>query len=219
MNKNNTIAVIDYDMSNMFSIENALKNLDLKTIVTSDYDTILSCDGAVLPGVGSFPEAMKNLKKFNLDNAIIDFIASGKPFLGICLGFQLLFDKSDEIINTNGLGVIPGEVKSFSKLDNSFRVPHVGWNKAKKLIGINRNDFNEPLNDIDNDEYFYFVHSNYVQPLNNTYSYTSTEYEGFNFCSSIIKDNLFACQFHPEKSGKQGIQILNNIFNNENRKI
>jgi len=219
MSKNNTIAVIDYDMSNMFSIENALKNLDLKTIVTSDYDTILSCDGAVLPGVGSFPEAMKNLKKFNLDNAIIDFIASGKPFLGICLGFQLLFDRSDEIINTNGLGVIPGEVKSFSKLDISLRVPHVGWNKVKKLISLDRGGFNEPLNDIDNDEYFYFVHSNFVLPLNNTYSYTSTQYEEFNFCSSIIKDNLFACQFHPEKSGKQGIQILNNIFNNENRKI
>ena len=215
MSKNNTIAVIDYNMSNMFSIENALKNLDLKPKITSDYETILSCDGAVLPGVGSFPEAMKNLKKLNLDNAIIDFIASGKPFLGICLGFQLLFDKSDEITNTNGLGIISGEVKSFSKLDISLRVPHVGWNTAKKLISLNRSGFKEPLHDIDNDEDFYFVHSNYVQPSNNTYSYTSTQYEGFNFCSSIIKDNLFACQFHPEKSGKKGIQILNNIFNNK----
>jgi len=213
MSKNSTIAVIDYNMSNMFSIENALINLDYKPIVTSDYDTILSCDGAVLPGVGSFPEAMQNLRKLKLDNAIIDFIASGKPFLGICLGFQLLFDKSDEFTATNGLGVISGEVKSFSKLDISLRVPHVGWNKVKKLISLNRGGFNEPLNNIDNDEYFYFIHSNYVQPLNNTYSYTSTQYGGFNFCSSIMKDNIFACQFHPEKSGKQGMQILNNIFN------
>jgi len=213
MSKNSTIAVIDYNMSNMFSIENALINLDYKPIVTSDYDTILSCGGAVLPGVGSFPEAMQNLRKLKLDNAIIDFIASGKPFLGICLGFQLLFDKSDEFTATNGLGVISGEVKSFSKLDISLRVPHVGWNKVKKLISLNRGGFNEPLNNIDNDEYFYFIHSNYVQPLNNTYSYTSTQYGGFNFCSSIMKDNIFACQFHPEKSGKQGMQILNNIFN------
>lgn len=213
MSKNRTVAVIDYNMSNMFSIENALINLDYKPIVSSDYETILSCDGAVLPGVGSFPEAMKNLKKLNLDNAIIDFIASGKPFLGICLGFQLLFDKSDEIISTNGLGVISGEVKSFSKLDIGLRVPHVGWNKVKKLVSENRSGFNEPLNNIDNDEYFYFIHSNYVQPLKKNYSYTSTQYEEFNFCSSIMKDNIFACQFHPEKSGAQGMQILKNIFN------
>ena len=137
MSKNNTIAVIDYNMSNMFSIDNALKTLDLKPKITSDYETILSCDGAVLPGVGSFPEAMKNLKKLNLDNAIIDFIESGKPFLGICLGFQLIFDKSDEIQDTNGLGIISGEVKSFSKLDNGMRVPHVGWNLVTKKNSLN----------------------------------------------------------------------------------
>ncbi len=214
MSKNYTIAVIDYNMSNMFSIENALKNLDFKPIITSDYDTILSCDGAILPGVGSFPEAMKNLKKLDLDNSIIDFIALGRPFIGICLGFQLLFDKSDEIIDTNGLGVITGEVKSFSNLDIEMRVPHVGWNKAKKLNNLNLEVFNDPLNNIDNDEYFYFVHSNFVKPSDNNYSYTTTQYEGFEFCSSIMKDNIFACQFHPEKSGKQGIQILNNIFDN-----
>jgi glutamine amidotransferase len=212
MSKNNTIAVIDYNMSNMFSIENALKTLDLKPKITSDYETILSCDGAVLPGVGSFPEAMKNLKKLNLDNAIIDFIESGKPFLGICLGFQLLFDKSDEILDTNGLGLISGEVKSFSKLDNGMRVPHVGWNLVTKKNNLNIEAFNDPLNNIGN-EYFYFVHSNFVQPIDNSYAYTLTQYEGFDFCSSIMKDNIFACQFHPEKSGKQGMQILNNIFN------
>ncbi len=214
MSKNNTIAVIDYNMSNMFSIDNALKTLDLKPKITSDYETILSCDGAVLPGVGSFPEAMKNLKKLNLDNAIIDFIESGKPFLGICLGFQLIFDKSDEIQDTNGLGIISGEVKSFSKLDNGMRVPHVGWNLVTKKNSLNIEASNDPLNNIASDEYFYFVHSNYVKPTNNNYAFTSSQYEGFDFCSSIMKDNIFACQFHPEKSGKQGMQILKNIFNN-----
>ena len=211
MNKKNKIAVIDYDMSNMFSIENALKSLNLEPEITSDYDTILSCDGAVLPGVGSFPEAMKNIRKLNLDNAIIDFISSGKPFLGICLGFQLLFDKSDEIQDTYGLGIIPGEVINFSKLNDDLKVPHVGWNRAKKK-NLNKEIFKDPLKNID-DEYFYFIHSNFVQPTDNENTYTSTQYDGFDFCSSILKDNIFACQFHPEKSGKQGIEILNQIFN------
>ena len=212
MNRNNKIAVIDYDMSNMFSIENALKSLNLEPVITSNYDTILSCDGAVLPGVGSFPEAMKNIRKLNLDNTIIDFISSGKPFLGICLGFQLLFDKSDEIQDTYGLGVISGEVINFSKLNEDLKVPHVGWNRAKKKNILNKDTFKDPLKNID-DEYFYFVHSNFVQPTDNNNIYTSTQYEGFDFCSSILKDNIFACQFHPEKSGKQGIEILNQIFN------
>ena len=208
----NKIAVIDYDMSNMFSIENALKSLNLEPEITSDYDTILSCDGAVLPGVGSFPEAMKNIRKLNLDNAIIDFISSGKPFLGICLGFQLLFDKSDEIQDTYGLGILPGEVIHFSKFNDDLKSPHVGWNRAKKKNHLNTEMLKDPLKNID-DEYFYFIHSNYVQPADNDNTYTSTQYEGFDFCSSILKDNIFACQFHPEKSGKQGIEILNQIFN------
>jgi len=94
-----------------------------------------------------------------------------------------------------------------------MRVPHVGWNLATKKNSLNIEAFNDPLNNIVNDEYFYFVHSNFVQPIDNSYAYTLTQYEGFDFCSSIMKDNIFACQFHPEKSGKQGMQILNNIFN------
>ena len=213
MDKNNKIAIIDYNMSNMFSIENALKSIDLEPQITSDYDTILSCDGAVLPGVGSFPEAMKNLKKLNLDNAIIDFISSGKPFLGICLGFQLLFDKSDEIKETLGLGIISGEVKNFSKINHELRVPHVGWNTAKKKKKSNDGVIKDPLKDINYEEYFYFIHSYYVQLNDNDNTYTTSQYEGFDFCSSILKDNIFACQFHPEKSGKQGIELLKKIFN------
>ena len=112
MNKPYKIAVIDYRMSNMFSIKNALTVLGFDVEVTSDYSTIICCDGAILPGVGSFPEAIDNIKELNLDDAIKDFIASGKTFVGICLGFQLLFDKSDEIEDTFGLGILPGEVKS-----------------------------------------------------------------------------------------------------------
>jgi len=207
MAKDKSIAIIDYNISNMFSIENALKSIGFKTKITSDHKTILSSDGAVLPGVGSFPEAMKNINKLNLDQTISDFISTGKPFLGICLGFQLLFEESDEIIDTKGLGIIKGQVKSFSSLDKNLRIPHVGWNKVNKI-----NDKNS-MNIIKNENYFYFVHSNFVEPANDKLVYSKSEYEGFEFCSSITKDNVFACQFHPEKSGKQGIKILDEIFN------
>ena len=207
------IAVIDYQLSNMFSIKNALSILGFEVEITSDYSTILSCDGAILPGVGSFPEAMKHIKELKLDVSINDFIASGKPFLGICLGFQLLFNKSDEFEDTFGLGILSGEVKSFSALDDKIRVPHVGWNNIKKKQIPNiKNNF-DPLKKFNDQEYFYFVHSFYVEPEDNKDIYTTTEYGGHNFCSSILKENIFACQFHPEKSGKKGIRILSEIFN------
>jgi glutamine amidotransferase len=211
MNKTEKIAVLDYRMSNMFSIKNALAILGFDAIVTSDYETILSCDGAILPGVGAFPEAMKNINELNLDSSIKDFISTGRPFVGICLGFQLLFDQSDEIEDTLGLGIISGEVKDFSKLDDKMRVPHVGWNKVNNH---NKNNIrNKNSSEIINDEdYFYFVHSNYVQPSDTNEINTITNYAGIDFCSSIIKDNIFACQFHPEKSGQRGIQVLKNIF-------
>jgi len=213
MNKPYKIAVIDYRMSNMFSIKNALTVLGFDVEVTSDYETIVSCDGAILPGVGSFPEAMKNIKELNLDYAIKDIISSGKPFAGICLGFQLLFDKSDEIEDTFGLGILPGVVKSFSELNDKIRVPHVGWNNIKKKQMTNiKNNF-DPLMKLKDQEYFYFVHSFYVKPQDNEDIYTTTEYGGHNFCSSILKENIFACQFHPEKSGEKGIRILSEIFN------
>ena len=212
MNKPNKIAVIDYQLSNMFSIKNALSILGFEVEVTSDYSTILSCDGAILPGVGSFPEAINNIKELNLDDAIKDFIASGKPFVGICLGFQLLFDKSDEIEDTFGLGILSGEVKSFSALNDRIRVPHVGWNNIKKKQIPNiKNNF-DPLKKLNDQEYFYFVHSFYVEPEDSQDIYTTTEYGGYNFCSSILKENIFACQFHPEKSGKKGADILSEIF-------
>ena len=213
MNKPYKIAVIDYRMSNMFSIKNALNVLGFDVEVTSDYSTIVSCDGAILPGVGSFPEAMKHIKELKLDVSINDFIASGKPFLGICLGFQLLFNKSNEIEDTFGLGIISGEVKNLSKLNDEIRVPHVGWNNIKKKqIPNTKNNF-DPLKKLNDQEYFYFVHSFYVEPEDNKDIYTTTEYGGHNFCSSILKENIFACQFHPEKSGEKGISILREIFN------
>ena len=213
MRKPYKIAVLDYGMSNMFSIRNALEGLGFEVEITSDYQKIISCDGAILPGVGAFPEAMKNIKELNLDSTIKDFINTGKPFVGICLGFQLLFDRSDEIEDTLGLGIIPGEVLDFSKLGENIRVPHVGWNHIEKRSIISKlKDIN--YQDIINDkESFYFVHSNFVKPFNDNHIFTETKYAGIKFCSSIIKENIFACQFHPEKSGQKGIKVLSKIFN------
>ena len=213
MNKPYKIAVIDYQMSNMFSIKNALTALGFDVEITSDYSTIISCDGAILPGVGSFPEAMKHIKELNLEASITDFIASGKPFLGICLGFHLLFDKSNEIEDTFGLGIIPGEVKRLSMLNEEIRIPHVGWNKIQKKQILNiKNNF-DPFKKLNEQEYFYFIHSFYVEPEDNNDIYSTTEYGGINFCSSILKENIFACQFHPEKSGIKGANVLSEIFN------
>jgi len=189
------IAIIDYQMSNMFSVENALKHLGFEPVITSDKSIILSADGAILPGVGAFGEAMKKLKDLDLINSIKEFIKSGKPFMGICLGLQLLFSESEEFGNAKGLDVIKGRVDAFSKHREIRRIPHVGWNKI-----------------LPGDSYMYFVHSFYANPIDKKAVATTTEYDGFSFCSSVLQNNVYACQFHPEKSGPKGLEILNNFF-------
>ena len=214
MKKPHKISIIDYRMSNMFSIKNALDMLGYECEVTSDREKILSSDGAILPGVGSFPEAMNHIKELKLGTTIKDFISSGKPFVGICLGFQLLFEESEELVTTSGLGIMKGRVENFAKYGLSLRVPHVGWNSVKKTK-LNKHNTSTEQNDyIDDEEYLYFVHSCFVNPDEKGSIYTTTEYSGIQFCSSILKDNIFACQFHPEKSGGIGINILNQVFNN-----
>jgi glutamine amidotransferase len=207
------IAIIDYKMSNIFSIKNALDTLGYNSQVTSNSKEILAADGAVLPGVGSFPEAMKHLYQLNLIQPIKEFIASGKPFMGICLGLQLLFTRSEEFEQCKGLGLIDGVVVSFSKYNSVKRVPHVGWNT------VHSNDLNQRNNlvqisriDLDDNQYYYFVHSYFVKPDNHNNVFTTTKYSGIEFCSSVISNNIFACQFHPEKSGTRGLKILKEFF-------
>jgi len=213
MKKTYKIAIVDYQMSNMFSVRNALDTLGFKSEVTSSHSKIMSSDGVILPGVGSFPEAMKNIRNFDLEDTINNFIVTGKPFMGICLGFQLLFDKSDEINNTIGMGVLHGEVKRFSQKKEKVRVPHVGWNSVNKVQKSNNVQSFDPLKKSDSGDFFYFVHSCYVQPDNSKDVYTTTEYGDTKYCSSILKENIFACQFHPEKSGEKGISIFSEFFN------
>ena len=218
MVKTINIAIIDYKMSNMFSIKNALDRLGFNAQVTSDKRKIISSDGAILPGVGSFPEAMKHLHDLDLIHVINSFISTGKPFMGICLGLQLLFPKSEEFGDYEGLGIIEGKVESFSKFDNMGKVPHVGWNKIVKKSQYSLKK-SGPLNKIESGEYFYFVHSYFVSPNIKSDIYTISEHSGIQFCSSILRDNVFACQFHPEKSSEKGLIILKNFFTNQKGSI
>jgi len=210
--KKHSVAIIDYKMSNLFSISNALNALDISPVITSDPKVILQSDGAILPGVGSYPQAVNSLHDLDLFETIRNFINTGKPFMGICLGLQLLFNNSEEFKLTEGLGVIEGATKKFIDKPSVKTVPHVGWNKIE-IIESDHNIQNYPFRDITSDDFFYFVHSLYVEPTNLDYVKSYTNHEGFNFCSSIMHENIFASQFHPEKSGKRGLQILQNFFN------
>ena len=207
------IAIIDYKMSNMFSIKNALDAIGQESQVTFDRKTILEADGAVLPGVGSFPVAMQHLEELGLINVISDFITSGKPFLGICIGFQLLFDESEEFEQIKGLGIIDGSVEKLSKKLADVPVPHVGWNKVFKQKQLKQNNSDYILKiRLDKNDYYYFVHSYYVNPKNVEDIYTLTQYGQHEFCSSIKSENVFGCQFHPEKSGLNGLNFLQKFF-------
>lgn len=200
------IAIIDYDMGNLKSVSKALEQVGGEVCVTRDIKKIRSADKIVLPGVGAFPLCMENLQKYNLAQTILDGIGGGKLFLGICLGFQLLFETSEEFGRTQGLGLLKGSVKKFpSSRDKSYTVPHMGWNSAL------RQGSPKYLAGIPDESYFYFVHSFYVEPQDPDYVGTSTPYADMVFCSSLQKDNIVATQFHPEKSQQAGLKLLENF--------
>lgn len=207
------IAIIDYSLGNLFSVEQVFAQCGAETFITSDAEKIRSADAIVLPGVGAFAEAMDNLRKNRLDEAIKDSINSDKPFLGICLGMQLLFDSSEEFGATQGLGVVEGEIKKFKNLveGKKLHVPQVGWNTINPAG--NTKWAGTILDGIGPNEYMYFVHSYYAVPKFKENSLCSTNYGGIEYCSAVIKGNVTATQFHPEKSGKKGILIYKNWLN------
>lgn len=203
------IAIIDYDMGNLRSVQKGFERAGHKCIVTRNPKDISNASHVVLPGVGAFKDCMDNLKNYGLVEPIRNVIKSGKPFLGICLGLQLLFSEGEEFGIHKGLDVIKGRVVRFSselRTPNSelLKIPHMGWNDIK----IERRP--PALTDIADGSYFYFVHSYYVVPKDDGVIATKTNY-GVEFVSSIWKDNIFACQFHPEKSQKVGLKILKNF--------
>ena len=204
------VAIIDYKMSNIFSVQSACSKVGLSSVITSDKNQILDSKAAILPGVGAFGEAMSQLSKYKLDDTIHTFIGTKKPFIGICLGLQLLFESSQEFGHHSGLGLINGKVVKFNKItidSVKYPVPQIGWNKIrnegnwdKTLLSKNRNN-----------DFMYFVHSYYVKPQDKDIILSSTYYGDQKYCSSIIKENIFATQFHPEKSGLVGLKVYKNL--------
>ncbi len=197
------IAIIDYDAGNLRSVEKAINYVGEQTIITSDRDIITSADKVILPGVGSFGDAMDKLKNHNLINTIYDVVDKQIPFLGICLGLQLLFEESEETPNVSGLGILKGKIKKIPA-NNNIKIPHMGWNSLdiKKDAKLFKN--------MSQKEYVYFVHSYYLQADDEDIVAATTEY-GTHIHASIESNNVFACQFHPEKSSNVGLQILRNF--------
>ncbi len=195
------IAIIDYGMGNLRSVQKGFERMGLEAVVTRDPARILDADRVVLPGVGAFPDCMRNLEEFGLIEAVLKSIKSGKPFLGICLGLQLLFTEGEEFGIHKGLDVIKGRVRRFNIQDSTFKIPHMGWNS----VSIKRRP--PALEDVPDNGFFYFVHSYYVSPDDPAVVATTTNY-GMEFASSVWKDNIFATQFHPEKSQTMGLAIL-----------
>lgn len=200
------VVVVDYGMGNLRSVSKALEKLGAKVKVSGAASDVESADKLVLPGVGAFGDAMDELKKRNLVNPLKSFARSGKPFLGICLGLQLLLDESDENPGVQGLGMIRGKNVKFSPEKHSLKVPQMGWNSIK----IKEKDC-PVLSEIKDGEFFYFVHSFYAKTASDSDVLTETEY-GVKFPSMLWKDNIFAAQFHPEKSQEAGLRILENFI-------
>ncbi len=203
------IAIIDYGMGNLRSVQKGFERMGRDAVVTRDSKTILNAQRVVLPGVGAFPDCMRNLEQYGLIDAVHKSIRSGKPFLGICLGLQLLFTEGEEFGVHKGLDIIKGRVVRFSgpafdtphSAADILKVPHMGWN----TVAIKRRP--PALKDVPDNSHFYFVHSYHVVPEDKGVIATTTAY-GIEFVSSVWKDNIFAVQFHPEKSQALGLSIL-----------
>ena len=203
------IAVVDYGMGNLRSVSKALEKLGAEVSVTSDPENLRKADKVVLPGVGAFGDAVCELRKRNLIKPIKDSVEKGKPFLGVCLGLQLLFRSSEEDAKSPGLGILEGKVIRFPKQDPqgaSLKVPHMGWNEVR-LQNKEQSTF---LSQVKDASYFYFVHSYYAVPEDRSVIHGVSEY-GVSFPSIIGRRNVWATQFHPEKSQEEGLKILANF--------
>ncbi|GIW92940.1 MAG: imidazole glycerol phosphate synthase subunit HisH [Pirellulaceae bacterium] len=197
------IAIVDYQMGNLRSVQKAFERLGTAAVISSDPVEVLEADAVVLPGVGAFADAMAELQRRGLVEALKQYIATDRPFLGICLGLQLLFDYSYEDGKHRGLGVLPGEVVRFPS-DKGLKIPHMGWNQVQRR-------FEDPILDgIPDGSFFYFVHSYYAVPEDRSVVLLESDYGG-PFCAMVRRGNLYATQFHPEKSQVRGLRLLRNF--------
>lgn len=197
------IAIIDYNAGNLKSVEKALAFLGQECVITSDRKQILSADKVILPGVGAFGDAMAQLKSMELDKVIKEVAASGTPFLGICLGLQLLFESSEESPGVEGLRILDGQILKIPDQEG-LKIPHIGWNSLKYP------NEGRLFSGIPEDSYVYFVHSYYLKAKDPSIVRATTDYSTL-IHASVEKDNIFACQFHPEKSSSVGLAILKNF--------
>ncbi len=199
------IAIVDYKAGNLTSVRLALEALHAEALITSDPDVVRQADRVIFPGVGAACAAMNAVKQLGLQPAFLEFIDSGKPFLGICVGTQILLDSSEEDGGTVCLGLIPGQVKRFQPKSHYDKIPQIGWN----AVHFTRR--HPVLEGIEENSEFYFVHSYYTSPSDPQYTLGETEYAGAAFSSILGRDNLIATQFHPERSGQIGLRLLHNF--------
>lgn len=197
------IAIIDYGAGNIQSVSKALAHIGCEAFITRDKDKILKADGAVLPGVGSFGDTMDTMNEYGIKDTVIEYTNNGKPFLGICLGLQLLFPKSEESPDAKGLGIFDGSITKIPS-GEGLKIPHIGWNSLdiKKSDGL--------FKGIGKNPYVYFVHSYFLNASDKSIVSAQTEY-GVTIDAAVEKGNVFATQFHPEKSGETGLKILRNF--------
>ncbi len=202
------IAIIDYDAGNIKSVEKAFEYLGAETLVSRDPKEIFRADHVVLPGVGAFGDAMGRIRDYGLEDTIREVVNKEVPFMGICLGLQLLFDRSDESLGVTGLGILRGEIKQIPQTDdggNSYKIPQIGWNS------LNFPREGRLFKGISGSPYVYFVHSYYLHAADRDIVKATTDY-GVSIDASVESGNVFACQFHPEKSSEVGMQILKNFL-------
>jgi glutamine amidotransferase len=204
------IAILDYDIGNVRSISSAFENAGAEVVLSRDPKIIAKADGLILPGVGAFSHAMEKLHLYGLVSVIEDHTALGKPLLGICLGMQILLSSSEEFGSSKGLGLIAGKIVKLSPKDPDYqKLPHVSWNE----IYSTKSWHGTVLEDIDQHEDMYFVHSFTAQPDDSNHILSHALYSGEEFCATVRQDNIYGCQFHPEKSGKMGLKIIDNFLN------
>ncbi len=203
------IVVVDYEIGNVKSIMNAIKLNNVEVILSRDRESIMSADGLILPGVGAFSHAMGNLKKYNLIEILNEYTVTNKPLLGICLGMQILFDESEEFGFTKGLGFVEGKVRKIPVKSKKIKLPHISWNGIKKS---NLQWKGSILDSIKNDSDVYFVHTFTGFPSDPDNILSESVYEDTKFCSTVKKNNIYGCQYHPEKSGKTGLEIIRNFI-------
>ncbi len=199
------IAIIDYSIGNLFSVFQACKAVGLKPYFASEPSELKSADGVILPGVGAFAAGMSSLRSAGLDEEVLSFISSGKPFMGICLGMQLLLESSQEFTASGGLGIFAGKVLPFrSVVAPELPVPKTTWSQIEPSKS---GWLNSPLRSIPDGAHMYFVHSYYCEPDNDDWVLATSMYGDFSYSAAIQKNNVFATQFHPEKSGEEGLRI------------